>query len=132
MTRNRKSAMEAGEKFAQATADYLGMKLGDDRIERRVLHGKKDRGDIAGVRIHGKRTVVECKNRRPRNEVGAVREAEVERGNDDAEFAVAVLKVDGVGMTPQRMGEQLVCMSLETFAAICAGGHDLLEGDDER
>lgn len=131
MTRNRKSAKSAGAKFEKAVADYLALKLNDDRIERRVKHGKNDTGDIAGVRLHGKRVVVECKNRRPRNEVGAVREAEVERGNDDAEFAVAVLKVDGVGMTPQRMGEQLVCMSLETFAAICAGGHDLLEGDDE-
>lgn len=131
MTRNRKSAKSAGAKFEKAVADYLALKLNDDRIERRVTHGKNDTGDIAGVRLHGKRVVVECKNRRPRNEVGAVREANVERGNDDADFGIAVLKIDGVGMTPERMGEQLVCTDLETFAAMCAGGRDLLEGDDE-
>lgn len=131
MTRNRKSAKDAGARFESAVAAYLASALNDERIERRVKHGKNDTGDIAGVRMHGKRVVIECKNRRPRNEVGAIREAEIERKNDDADFGVAVLKVDGVGMTPERMGEQLVCMSLETFAAICAGGRDLMGVDHE-
>ncbi|WP_416063475.1 hypothetical protein [Rhodococcus indonesiensis] len=33
-------------------------RLGDDRIDRRVKNGNRDRGDIGGIRLHGQRIVV--------------------------------------------------------------------------
>ena len=64
MTRNRRSAKTAGTRFETAIAQYLAEQLDDDRIERRRLGGRFDRGDIAGLRHHGQRLVIEAKSRR--------------------------------------------------------------------
>jgi hypothetical protein len=65
-------------------ADCLATHV-DDRIDRRVKTGAKDRGDIGGLRTWaaGRPRV---QGRRPRcTDLGGwVNEAEVERGNDDA------------------------------------------------
>lgn len=116
---------DKGNGFAQDVADYLAKVLGDDRIERRVNHGSKDRGDIAGVTIRGKRTVVECKCCKRMDLSGWVEEAEAERANDDAEFGVVVHKRRGYGK--KGMGGNYATMTLETLAAIIAGAHGLLE-----
>lgn len=117
MTRNRKSAKAAGARFERQVADYLRDILEDDRIDRRVKHGAKDRGDIAGVRIHGQRLVLECKDT-ARPALGTwVAEAEIERGNDDALAGVVVHKRHGKG----RPEDQLVTMTLRDFAAILSG-----------
>jgi len=99
--------------------------LGDGRIERRVNHGTKDRGDIAGLMVRKRRAVVECKCCKRMDLSGWVEEAETERANDDAEFGVVVHKRRGYGA--KRMGGNYVTMTLETFAAIVAGAHELLE-----
>ena len=119
---------QKGATFEQGTADYLAAALGDDRIERRVKHGTNDRGDIAGLRIHGKRVVVECKNHRRMELAEWVDEAETERGNDDAEYGIVVHKRRGCGKA--KFGGNYVTMTLETFAAIVAGGRDLINGQD--
>lgn len=62
MTRNRTSAKAAGTRLERELADYLAATLADDRIERRARNGAKDRGDVAGVRVHGQRLVIECKD----------------------------------------------------------------------
>lgn len=125
-TRSRQSARRAGSKWEKAVAAYMAYRLDDDRIEQRVKYGKKDRGDITGVRFNGRRVVLECKNRKEMNERGALREAETERGNDDADFGVAVLKFEGIGMEFETMGQHEVVMTLDTFLAFLAGGPDLL------
>ena len=117
---------DKGNGFAQDVADYLAEVLGDERIERRVNHGNKDRGDIAGLYIRGKRTAVECKCCKKMDLSGWIGEAEDERANDDAEFGIVVHKRRGYGK--KRMGGNYVSMTLETFAAITAGAHGLLEG----
>lgn len=119
---------QKGATFEQDTADYLAAALGDDRIERRVKHGTNDRGDIAGLRIHGKRVVVECKNHKRMELAEWVDEAETERGNDDAEYGIVVHKRRGCGKA--KFGGNYVTMTLETFAAIAAGGRDLINGQD--
>ena len=93
MTRNHRSAKKAGTSFERSIADCLATHV-DERIDRRVRTGK-DRGDIAGIRLHGQRVVVECKNT-TRLALGEwMREAEDERGNDDALLGLIVHKRHG-------------------------------------
>lgn len=95
MTRNHRSAKKAGASFERSIADCLATHV-DERIDRRVRTGK-DRGDIAGIRLHGQRVVVECKNT-TRLALGEwMREAEDERGNDDALLGLIVHKRHGKG-----------------------------------
>lgn len=102
------------------TAWYLSEALDDDRIERRAKNGAKDRGDIGGVRTPlGERLVVECKDVARLDLPGWLREAEVERGNDDAAVGVVVHKRRGKGLA--QMGEQYVTMSLADFAVLLGG-----------
>jgi hypothetical protein len=63
--RTRKSAKSAGSRFERTVADALADALDDDRIERRARNGSKDRGDIGGIRLHGQRVVLECKDSTP-------------------------------------------------------------------
>lgn len=108
----------------QSTAEYLSWALNDDRIERRHLSGAKDRGDINGVRFRGNRVVIECKDHGGRISIADfLRQAEEERGNDDALIGVAVCKRRGVGIeTRKGQGCQLVLMTLETFALLLNDG----------
>lgn len=118
MSRNRKTAKDAGTRFAQSIADYLAHHLYDDRIERRTNRGAKDRGDISGVRHAGQRIVIECK------EYGGrliptkwTAEAEIERGNDDALAGVVVAKRRGT----TDPGRQWVLMTVDELVALLSG-----------
>lgn len=95
MTRSRRSARQAGSRTERLVADWLAQALDDDRIDRRVKTGNKDRGDIGGVRVHGKRLVVEVKDCATANIPGWIREAHQEAGNDDALLGVVVAKRRG-------------------------------------
>lgn len=109
-----------GSAFEVAVSNYLAEALRDDRIERRTLQGAKDRGDVAGVRFNGKRVVIECKAEKALKPPEWLREAEAERENDGAAFAVVVAKRRGIG--DARTGEQLVLMTLETFTELLREG----------
>jgi hypothetical protein len=116
VTRNRASARAAGARFERLLADYLAAHV-DDRIDRRVKTGAKDRGDIGGLRVHGQRVVIECKDT-ARISLGTwAGEAEVERGNDDAIAAVIIHKRTGKGSA----GEQWVTMTAADFVALLIG-----------
>lgn len=120
--RNRQSAKKAGSSFERAQADWLGAELDDDRIDRRVKHGAKDRGDIAGVRtIRGGRVVIECKNTTRLDLPGWLREVEAERINDDAAIGVVMHKRRGTTDPSQ----QYVTMDAATFVRLLDGGSDL-------
>ena len=122
MARSRASAKAAGTRHERAVADCLAQHV-DDRIDRRVKAGSKDRGDIGGVRHLGARVVVECKNT-SRLDVGTwLREAEVERGNDDATVGLVVAKRHGKGAP----ADQLVLMTLGDLVALLTGSRDHLE-----
>jgi len=96
MTRTRASAKKAGTSFETLIAGYLAQHV-DDRIERRTKSGAKDRGDIGGLRHHGHRLVLECKNTAKTLLGPWAAEAEVERGNDDALAGLIVHKRHGKG-----------------------------------
>ena len=117
MARNRQSAKKAGSQFERLIADALAHYLNDDRIDRRVKRGIADCGDIGGVRLHGQRVVLECKNTSRINLAGWAKEADDERGNDDALAGVVIHKRVGKG-DPL---EQWVTMDLRNFIAILLG-----------
>lgn len=128
MARTRQSAKKAGASFERLMADYFAGVLNDDRIDRRVKTGAKDRGDIAGVRLRGECVVIECKDYGGQHKLPEwLKEAEVERGNDDAAYGVVAWKRRGTADP----AEQFVTMTARTFAAIVAGGPDLLEEGEQ-
>lgn len=119
MTRNRASAKAAGTRFESLIAAFLAARLGDDRIERRAKTGAKDRGDIGGVRtVRGGRVVIEVKDTARDNLPSWIREADVERGNDDAVIGVVAHKKRGSTVG----GEQYITMTAEMFARLLLGG----------
>lgn len=111
MARSRASAKAAGSRFEREVADYLATHV-DDRIDRRVKTGARDRGDIAGVRVHGERIVIECKNTTRINLAGWANEARAEAENDSAAIGVVVHKRHGNG----KPDEQWVTMTLADLA----------------
>lgn len=116
MARTRASAKAAGSKFERDIADHLAKHV-DDRIDRRVKTGAKDRGDIGGVRVHGQRLVLECKNTTRINLGTWITEAHVEAGNDDALAGVIVHKRHGKG----KPGDQWVTMTVDDLIALMTG-----------
>ena len=117
MTRNRRSAKQAGATFERSIANYLAEILDDERIDRRVKRGANDRGDIAGVRVHGQRVAIEAKNCSKLDLPGWVREAQAEAGNDDALVGVVVHKRHGT----TDPGSQWVSMELRDLVALLTG-----------
>lgn len=118
MTRTRASAKAAGSRFERTIADYLADVL-DDRIDRRVKTGAKDRGDISGVRVHGKRVVLECKDAAKIKLAGWVTEAHIEAGNDDALAGLVVHKRIGISAP----GKQYVTCTVDDLIAVITGAH---------
>ena len=117
MSRNRARARAAGSRFERSIADYLATHV-DDRIDRRVKTGAKDRGDIGGLRHMGQRIVVETKDYGGRLQPGPwLGEAEVERGNDDAGVGLVIAKRRGT----TNPGDQFVLMSVDDLVALITG-----------
>lgn len=117
MTRTRRSARQAGTRFEGIIAAALRYALNDDRIERRARNGAKDRGDIGGVRCHGQRVVIECKDTARLALPQWTDEARTEAGNDDALVGVVVHKRHGVADPLQ----QWVSMTLADLVALLTG-----------
>jgi len=127
MVRNRASAKKAGTAFETLVAEYLAMKLANIFIERRARNGAKDRGDIAGVStVAGGRVVIECKNVSRDGLPQWIKEAEIERNNDDAVAGVVVHKKHG----SNKGADQYVTMTLETFTVLLRGGSPDLRGSE--
>lgn len=97
-------------------AAWLALHL-DDRIERRAKTGAKDRGDISGLRVRGQRVVVECKDVARMDLSGWIREAETERGNDDAGVGMVVHKRRGKSLA----ADQYVTMTLADLVSLING-----------
>lgn len=117
---------DEGTRFESQFVDYLRRTLGDGRIE-----GRNDRGDVSGVFMRGRPVVIECKDHARMELARWLDEAEAERGNADAEFAVVAHKRRGCGEA--NMGRTYVTMTAETFAAMIAGSRwHLLYTAEER
>lgn len=120
--RNHRSAKAAGSRMERLVAEFLAFRLADDRIEVRRTNGMNDRGDITGVKtIRGGRVVIECKDTSRDNLPAWIREAEIERGNDDAVIGVVAHKKIGSA----NPADQYVSMTLEMFARLLEGGGEL-------
>lgn len=119
MSRTRSSAKAAGTRFERAVADYLAEHV-DDRVDRRVKNGSKDRGDIAGLRHMGQRVVLECKDTSRINLGPWANEAEIERGNDDALAGLIVHKRHGKADP----ADQWVTCTLAELVALLTGSRD--------
>lgn len=117
MTRNRRSARQAGARFERTVANYLAEQV-DDRIDRKVRTGARDTGDIAGVRHMGRRITIETKDYGgrllPAQWVG---EAHIEMGNDDGLAGLVVAKRRAV----TDPGSQWVLMTLNDLVALLTG-----------
>jgi Holliday junction resolvase len=107
-----------GASFERLVADYLAPHLGED-VDRQVKTGSADKGDIRGVKAHGQRVAVECKNTTRLNLAAMVNEAEVERVNLGALAGLAVHKRTGKGKA--QMGQQYVTMTLADLVALLTG-----------
>lgn len=94
-----------GTAFERAVADYLNERL-PWLIDRMVLHGGQDRGDIIGVPDW----VLECKATREFKLAQFVTEAEVEAGNAGVPFGAAVVKSPG-----RPVDDAFVVVSLRQF-----------------
>lgn len=116
MSRSRVTARKAGAAFERVVADYLADHV-DDRIDRRVKTGAADKGDITGLRIHGQRVVIECKDVARTDLSGWIREADIERGNDDALSGFVVHKRRGT----TDAGDQYVTGTLRDLVALMTG-----------
>jgi len=117
LTRNRQSARAAGSRTERAVADYLAAALNDDRVDRRVKTGAKDRGDIGGVRVHGQRLVLEVKDCARQSLPEWVAEAHTEAGHDDALAGLVIAKRRGT----TDPGRFWVHMTVDDLLALLTG-----------
>lgn len=124
MTRNRRSAKAAGARFERIIADFLKVALDNEYIDRKVRTGSLDTGDIGGVRAHGQRVAVECKDTARIDLPAWTKEAHVEAVNDRALVGVVIHKRHGVGDP----GQQWVSMTVNDFVALITGKQHQEEG----
>ncbi len=107
--------MKKGPLFEKQVVEYLRAAFGPS-IERRVMGGANDRGDVAGLFWHGRPFVVEVKNRTAVTPAQWFRELDAECGNADTDLGAVVFHRPKVGAA--HMGEQGVFMSLRTLAVL--------------
>lgn len=128
MTRSRSSARAAGSHTERVIADYLAAALDDDRIDRKVRAGAKDKGDIGGLRVHGQRLVVESKDCAKIDLPGWTNEAHTEANNDGALLGVVIAKRRGT----TDVGKYWVHLTVDDLLALMTGqrhGHRNAEGE---
>ena len=101
------------------TVDYLCEAFDTDTIERRVMGGKNDRGDVAGLYWHGKPFVLEVKNRNRVELAAWMGELADECGNADTDMGAVVFHRKGRGAGS--MGDQYVLMDLRTLVRLLGG-----------
>lgn len=111
--RSNASAKKAGSTFERVIADYFAAKI-DDRIDRAVKRGALDVGDISGLRFHGHKIAVECKDTTKVLLSGWTAEAEVERRNLGALAGIVIHKRHGKSAP----GDQWVTMTVDNLIAL--------------
>ena len=122
MPRSRSTARQAGARCERVVADYLAAALGDDRIDRRVKTGAKDRGDIGGLRHHCHRLVVEVKDVAKQDLPGWTSQAHTEACNDDALMGFVVAKRRGT-TDPGRFWVHMTVDDLVALLTLERHGH---------
>ncbi len=98
------------------TVEFFNKAFNTDTIERRVMGGANDRGDVAGLYFRGRPFVVEVKNRTAVTPAQWFRELQDECGNADTDLGAVVFHRPKVG--EKNMGDQGVFMTLRTLAIL--------------
>lgn len=105
---------QKGTAFETAVTKY--MKSYFPNVERRALQGAHDTGDIAGISIHGKPLVIECKNTKTLNITEHLKELEREQQNAHTKWGVLIQHAPRVGFDNQdNTGKQWAIMPLHTL-----------------
>lgn len=108
--------MKKGPLFEKLVVDFFNRVFDTDTIERRVMGGANDRGDVAGLYWHGRPFVLEVKNRTAVTPAQWFRELQDECGNADTDLGAVVFHRPKVG--EKGMGDQGVFMTLRTLAIL--------------
>lgn len=120
-----------GTAFETALVRWLRERLGDERIERRAMHGSRDMGDIYGLACHGNAEgIIEAKAHAtvtPSLVAEWQRQTEDEQANAGADFALLAIKTPNVGQ--KSLGRTRVRMTTSSLLAISGvawlhGAHD--------
>ncbi len=114
--------MKKGPLFEKQVIEYLRAAFGTDTIERRVMGGANDRGDVAGIFWQGRPFVIEAKNVSKLQPSKFYAELEAECGNADTDMGAIVYHRAGKG--EKSMGEQGVLMTLATLVRLLGGEPD--------
>lgn len=108
--------MKKGPWMEARTVEFFNKAFNTDTIERRVMGGANDRGDVAGLYWQGRPFVVEVKNRTAVTPAQWFRELRDECGNADTDLGAVVFHRPKVGEA--HMGDQGVFMTLRTLAIL--------------
>jgi hypothetical protein len=113
---------QKGTAFETAVVRYLRAALADKQIDRMILHGSADEGDIRGVQFLGRDIVLECKDTRTLALTEHLREAQAEAANHrDAghptQCGVLIQHAPGIGIS-SHAGDQWCVMRLEDLAQL--------------
>jgi len=111
--------VKKGPLFEKLVVDFLHKAFDTDTIERRVMGGANDRGDVAGIYFRGRPFVVEVKNRTAVTPAQWFRELADECGNADTDLGAVVFHRKGKGAGS--MGDQYVLMDLRTLVRLLGG-----------
>lgn len=111
---------QKGTAFETAIVRYLRDALDDQNIDRMILHGNADEGDIRGVQFMGRDIVLECKNTRTLNLTEHLREAQAEainhrKAGHPTQCGVLVQHAPGIGIS-SHAGDQWAILRLEDLA----------------
>jgi len=113
--------MKKGPEFEKWVVERLCKAFGPS-IERRVMGGANDRGDVAGVYFRGRPFVIEAKNVTKLRPKQWFEELEVECGNADTDLGAIVFHRAGFG--EKSMDEQGVLMTYSTLIKLLGGDAD--------
>ena len=93
-------AKQKGTAAESALVKFLEIN-GFPNAERRAMTGAFDQGDITGIPA----LCMEVKNHATYKIPAWIKETEIERINAKADFGILVVKPNGVGMTPDKVGQ---------------------------
>ena len=128
MARTKPKAL--GTDYETANVVYARERTGDERIERRAMHGSRDMGDVYGIRAHGHEGIMECKRVERLSDALLDKfkaQALAERGNADADFVLLSVWRKGKGYqardgkAPKSFGENVCYVTIEDLLKIAGG-----------
>lgn len=119
-----------GTAFETACVNFLRDRLGDERIERRALHGVRDMGDIYRLFAHGHEGIAECKDYKTWGKADLDKwkqQTVAERENAGADFALLIVHESGVGK--KRFGQNSCHMQVRDLEKVIGSEFRCVAGE---